>query len=206
MAVERGRQVARTTGGVIAIIALVAGMVWFGQRIDANGRPPSAGTLEQRVANQFGRYSTIAAEKFGTSPVPEPYIHVDTVTLADGSHASLWVSNLPADSPVPSRYTYVDVEAANGSFSYSFGGGGGMTDEVTFSSSGGGVLIGQAGTRPAARARIEGEGLSVEARVVCGYFLMAAPPTQSEEPTYTITLLDGAGRVLTVATDVSPPG
>ena len=76
---------------------------------------------------------------------------------------------------------------------------------MTFSSSGGGVLIGQAGTRPAARARIVGEGLSVEARVVCAYFLVAAPPTQSEEPSYTITLLDSGGGVLAVAKDVSPP-
>jgi hypothetical protein len=89
------------------------------------------------VANHFGQYSTVAAEKFGGTPVPQPYVNVDT--------------------------------------------------------------------RPAARVRIGGEDLSAEARVVRGFFLVAAPPTEAEEPSYTITMLDEAGGVLAVATDVSPP-
>ena len=200
---ERGRQVARATGGVIAIIALLVGMVWFGQRINGNSDPrPAPRTLEQRVANRFGQYSTAAAEKFGGTPLPQPYVHVDTVTLSDGSHASLWVSDLPADAI--SRYMYLDVEAADGSFNHGIGGAGGPAEEVTLMRDGG-ALVGETGPTAAARVRIEGAGLSVEARVVRGFFLVAAPPTQGEIPSYTITLLDSDGGALYVANDVSPP-
>jgi len=192
----------RTIGGVAAIVALLVGMIWLGNRISPGGPPPSGGTLAERVANRFGQYSTVAAEKFGGTPVPQPYVNVDSVTLDDGSRASLWVSNLPTDAM--SRYMYLDVEAADGSFSHGVGGAGGPADEVTLMRDGG-ALVGETGPTPAARARIEGAGLSAEARVVRGFFLVAAPPAQGEVPSYTITLLDADGGVLYVANDVSPP-
>jgi hypothetical protein len=155
------------------------------------GTPGGGGaTLDERVAREFAQCSTEVKAKEGTDLPPTAYQLAGQVDPPEGGRITLWVTHPPAGSTVRSRCWYLDTQAADGSFIL------GHHD--------GGVLFGTAGTWPAKKVRVQGPGLSTVADVVDGYFIVAAPPTQGGR-TYTITLLDGAGKALAVARDITPP-
>jgi hypothetical protein len=185
--------------GVTISVTLLLGGCWIATRSERS----SADDLAERVANQFVRCAEDIPAKEGGTPTPMPYVVVDTVLLADGTRVSLWVSDLPLDSPIRTRCFYLDRAAAGGDTAVGVGGGGAI-DELVMINREQGVLYGTVGTWPAARVRLAGGGVDAEARVVRGHFLVPAADAPATA-TYTITLLDADGGVLAVASDLVPP-
>lgn len=192
---------------VVAMVLLTGGYVGAlfstHSSVVVSTSAPIGKTEAERVQKEFKQMSVDVALKDRVKSVKLNPVRAGAESYLNGTKASVWVTG-PTPKGIRSRCFYIDVTGPGSVFGLGQSACGGPGGIVSLNRVGP-IVVGDIGTLPAVTVLVR-VGVTVQLPVTSGYFVVPSALSSNPNTTFTITMMNKAGKSIGMVTDLVAPG